>query len=148
MNNDRYPLPLSELEKKIGYKFKNKKLAETALIHSSYANELHAHGKTDIKCYERLEFLGDSVLSVITSDYLFEHYTVLDEGDLTKIRAATVCESALYEYSKSFSAGSCVLDVASNHSSQAENTDDRTIKIVIYFMNLFISTIFVINAPN
>lgn len=105
MNNDRYPLPLSELEKKIGYNFKNKKLIETAFTHSSYANELHAHGKTDIKCYERLEFLGDSVLSVITSDYLFEHYTVLDEGDLTKIRAATVCESALYEYSKSFSAG-------------------------------------------
>lgn len=122
MNNEAYPLPLSGLEKKIGYIFKNKKLAETALTHSSYANELHAHGKTDVKCYERLEFLGDSVLSIITSDYLFEQYTVLDEGDLTKIRAAAVCEGALYEYSKSFSAGDYMLI---GHGEEITNGRER-----------------------
>ncbi len=103
--NDHYPLPISSLEKKLGYTFKNKKLIETALTHSSYANELKARGRTDVECYERLEFLGDSVLSIITSDYLFEEYKILNEGDLTKIRAASVCEPALFEYSKSIGVG-------------------------------------------
>lgn len=109
MNYEAYPFPISALEDKIGYTFKDKKLIEQALTHSSYANELHARGNTDVKCYERLEFLGDSVLSIITSDFLFEQYNMLDEGDLTKIRAAAVCEGALYEYSKSFGAGKFLL---------------------------------------
>ena len=99
MNNGEYPLPISHLEKRIGYTFKNKKLIETALTHSSYANELKARGNADVECYERLEFLGDSVLSIITSDFLFEEYKILKEGDLTKIRAASVCEPALFDYS-------------------------------------------------
>ena len=109
MNHEEYPFPISELEAEIGYTFKDKNLIEKALTHSSYANELHAKGHTDVKCYERLEFLGDSVLSIITSDYLFEQYNMLDEGDLTKTRAAAVCEGALYEYSKSFGAGNYLL---------------------------------------
>ena len=109
MKKEEYPLPLELLEERIGYTFKNKKLAQTALTHSSYANEMRARGNTDTVCYERLEFLGDSVLSIITSDYLFEEYNRLAEGDLTKIRAASVCEGALYEYSASFEAGKFLL---------------------------------------
>lgn len=101
----RYPFPLTLLEQRIGYTFKNIRLLDTALTHSSYANELHARGDEHTESYERLEFLGDSVLSIIASDYLFEHYRRFAEGDLTKIRAAAVCESALYEYTKSFSGG-------------------------------------------
>lgn len=109
MANQQYPLPISVLEQRIGYTFRDKEIIEKALTHSSYANELRARGREDIKSYERLEFLGDSVLSIITSDYLFERYDDFDEGDLTKIRAASVCEGALYEYSKSFSAGDFIL---------------------------------------
>lgn len=109
MNNGEYPLPISHLEKRIGYTFKNKKLIETALTHSSYANELKARGNADVECYERLEFLGDSVLSIITSDFLFEEYKILKEGDLTKIRAASVCEPALFDYSKEIGVGAYLL---------------------------------------
>lgn len=75
---------MQELEKIIGYQFKNPNRLRTALTHSSYANE----NKSAKKSNERLEFLGDSVLSVIVSYRLFKHYTHLPEGDLTKIRAS------------------------------------------------------------
>ncbi len=80
---------IGELEKIIGYSFKDKNILKTALTHSSYSNE---HG---CKSYERLEFLGDSVLSVIVSKYLFEVLKEVKEGDLSKIRASLVCEEAL-----------------------------------------------------
>jgi len=80
-----------EFEKIIGYSFKNKTLIKTALSHSSYANE------KGLKSNERLEFLGDSVLSLIVSGYLFEHMKLEDEGKLTKIRASLVCEQSLAE---------------------------------------------------
>lgn len=92
--SNRFPLPIEELEEKIGYKYKNKELLRTALTHSSYCNE-NKH-ESDVKHNERLEFLGDSVLSVIVSDYLFKHYRDLREGELTRTRAASVCETALY----------------------------------------------------
>ncbi len=85
------------LEKVIGYTFKNKSLISTALTHSSFSNENKARG-IDVECNERLEFLGDSVLSLITSVYLFKGNRDLYEGDLTKIRAGVVCENALYDY--------------------------------------------------
>ena len=69
----------------IGYSFKNKELLTTALTHSSYGNENHC------KHNERLEFLGDSVLSVIVSDYLFKNMPSVNEGELSKIRASLVC---------------------------------------------------------
>lgn len=81
----------------IKYEFKNPFLLETAMTHSSYANEHrneHAHHN------ERLEFLGDSVLGFITADYLFGHFPDLPEGELTKLRAAVVCEGALCEIAK------------------------------------------------
>ena len=80
----------AELERRIGYQFQNKKYLDIALTHSSYANEV----KHQIKYNERQEFLGDAVLSIIVSDYLFNNYTV-PEGELTKLRAAIVCEKSL-----------------------------------------------------
>ena len=76
---------------KIGYRFRNPALLENALTHSSYANEGH-HG---MESNERLEFLGDSVLSVIVARHLFLTYKDLPEGELTKLRASLVCEKAL-----------------------------------------------------
>lgn len=72
-----------------GYTFKNEDLLSTALSHSSYANE---HKK---ESNERLEFLGDSVLSIIVSEYLFSRFPEVDEGELTKMRASLVCEKSL-----------------------------------------------------
>ena len=89
---------MEELEKRIGYKFRDPELLKVALTHSSYSNEIKSKGAEAV-CNERLEFLGDSVLSLITSTYLFDEYSDLREGDLTKIRAAVVCEKALSKYS-------------------------------------------------
>ena len=77
------------VQRRIGYKFKNIRLLENALTHSSYANEKH------LKSNERLEFLGDSVLSVIISDYLYKKMSDTNEGDLSKLRANLVCEQSL-----------------------------------------------------
>ena len=85
---------MEKLEEKIGYEFKNKDLLKNALTHSSYANE--SHDKRTVS-NERLEFLGDSVLGIITSDYIFRLYTDIPEGELTKLRASLVCEQALHE---------------------------------------------------
>ena len=80
------------LEDKIGYNFKNKKLLEIALTHTSYANE--NKGKMH---NERIEFLGDAVLEVVTSEYLYLNYPNLTEGEMTKTRAYSVCEDSLAE---------------------------------------------------
>ena len=81
-------------EKNIGYTFNNKKLLEEALTHTSYAYE----NKT--KSNERLEYLGDSILEFIMSEYLFLNYNNLSEGEMTKVRANVVCEDSLYEVAK------------------------------------------------
>ena len=78
------------IEERIGYKFKNKKLIETAMAHTSYANEIK--GK---KSNERLEFLGDAILELISSEYLFSNYPQMPEGEMTKTRAYAVCEKSL-----------------------------------------------------
>ena len=78
---------LTELEQKIGYQFKDKGLLKHAMSHSSYANERHM-GK--LKSNERLEFLGDAVLELVTSEYLFHTYPTMPEGDATKMRASIV----------------------------------------------------------
>lgn len=82
---------IEELEKSIGYKFKNKKLLQTALTHTSYAYE------NKVKSNERLEYLGDSILEFISSKYLFENFNNLSEGEMTKVRAYAVCEDSLYK---------------------------------------------------
>lgn len=91
---EKLPRPLGEFEERIGYKYSNINLLETALTHSSFANEMKPKG-VKVEFNERLEFLGDSVLSIIVSDYLFRHFPELPEGDLTRIRASAVCEKTL-----------------------------------------------------
>lgn len=82
-----------EFLSKLGIQVKNESLLMEALTHSSYANE---HENT--KYYERLEFLGDAVLQLASSDYFYKKYD-LSEGQMSKVRASYVCENALYEYS-------------------------------------------------
>lgn len=97
-----------KLQEKIGYKFKNTELLERALTHSSYSNEsgLKNH---HIYCNERLEFLGDSVLSIITSKYLYTKFPSCPEGELTRMRAEVVCERALSGYATQISLGEHLL---------------------------------------
>ena len=90
------------LEEKLGYAFKNKALLGNALQHSSYANEHRGGG---MRSNERLEFLGDAVLGVVTADYLFRKHPDLPEGDLTRLRAALVCEDSLHEVAQSLELG-------------------------------------------
>lgn len=96
---------MKEFEEILNYNFKNKKLLFEALSHSSFANE----NKKARKSNERLEFLGDSVLSIVVSDYLFEHYKHLPEGELTKIRASLVCEKSLHQFAKQINLGKYIM---------------------------------------
>ena len=93
---------LQVLEKKLGYTFRCKEQLQAALYHSSYANEHRAGGITS---NERLEFLGDAVLGLVTADYLYHKHPDLPEGDLTRMRAALVCEESLYEVAQSLGLG-------------------------------------------
>ncbi|HIZ08628.1 MAG TPA: ribonuclease III [Candidatus Eubacterium avistercoris] len=83
---------LKEFQKKTGYTFRQEGLLRQALTHSSYANEKHLKKLSD---NERLEFLGDAVLEIITSEYLYHAHRDLPEGELTKMRASIVCEQTL-----------------------------------------------------
>lgn len=83
---------MNNFEERIGYSFKNKALIEQALTHSSYANEKKMQPLSD---NERLEFLGDAVLEVVSSDYLYKAFPEMPEGKLTKLRASLVCEQTL-----------------------------------------------------
>lgn len=96
------------LEETIGYHFKDKQLLIRAMTHSSHSNEsgLKNH---HIHCNERLEFLGDSVLSLITSNYLYEKFSDCPEGELTRMRAEVVCERALSGYAKKIRLGDYLL---------------------------------------
>lgn len=84
-------MDLSILENSINYNFKNKDLLKKALTHTSYANENH------IESNEKLEFLGDSILEFISSKYIYNNYSFLKEGEMTKVRASVVCEKSLHK---------------------------------------------------
>lgn len=99
-----YPLSLEGLEKTIGYTFKDKNIVNIALTHSSFANEHRMSGKP-CECNERLEFLGDSVLSLVVSEYIYDKYGKSPEGDLTKIRAQVVCSRSLSSFANKISLG-------------------------------------------
>ena len=94
---------LKDLEEKIGYKFKRRELLKMAMTHSSYS------GGKKRGSNERLEFLGDSVLQVTVSQFLYMNMTTVPEGGLTKLRASIVCENSLYEFSKRISLGNYIL---------------------------------------
>lgn len=95
---------LEQLAQKTGHTFENIQFLRTAVTHSSYANE---RGRDSV-CNERQEFLGDAVLSIVVSDYLYKS-THLSEGDLTKLRAALVCEKSLCGFARKLDLGSFML---------------------------------------
>lgn len=96
---------LNEFEKIIDYTFKNKQLLFEALSHSSFANE----SKGLLKSNERLEFLGDSVLSIVVSEYIFSNFPELPEGELTKTRSTLVCEKSLHAFGSIISLGDYIM---------------------------------------
>lgn len=97
-----FDMNINEIQKIIGYNYKNIDLLKTALTHSSYANEKKLSNN------ERLEFLGDSVLSIIVSDYLYGKFQDINEGKLTQIRSNLVCEKSLGEIAKKISLGELI----------------------------------------
>jgi len=89
-----------EFENLISYNFTRVSLLNQAFTHTSYANEKYHGPESHLTSNQRLEFLGDSVLSVVVSTYLYEHFTQMPEGELSKLRAAIVCESSLNEFGR------------------------------------------------
>ena len=97
---------LEKLQQSVGYKFKDERLLQRALTHTSYANECNeGHNKSN----ERLEFLGDSVLGIITAEHFYLNFKDLPEGELTKLRAATVCENSLSSFARQLGLGEYLL---------------------------------------
>lgn len=90
---------MTNLEKEIKYQFKNKDLLKTALTHTSYSYE------RNVESNEKLEYLGDSILEFVSSEYLYNNFRNLKEGEMTKVRAAVVCESSLYKIAKKHNFG-------------------------------------------
>ncbi len=97
---------IKELEEKIGYEFKKKELIWQALTHSSFSNEQKIN---KYKNYERLEFLGDAVLELLSSQFFFEAYPDMPEGEMTKLRSSMVCELALAYCARDISLGDYLL---------------------------------------
>ena len=100
MNKD-----LNSLEKEIGYVFKKRSLLKQAVTHTSYANQNRGSGPFN----ERLEFLGDAVLSLISADFLYKKFPSMAEGDLTKLRSSLVCTASLSEYARRIKLGDYLL---------------------------------------
>lgn len=97
---------LSRLEEALGYTYKDKDLVQTALSHTSFANEVY---KDSLRSYERLEFLGDAILGLATAEYLYHMFPTKQEGELTKIRAELVCEKNLAEVAQQINLGDYLL---------------------------------------
>lgn len=97
---------LQEFEEKIGYNFKNKGLLKNALTHSSYANERHWNYEAN---NERLEFLGDAVLELVSSDFIFRQNRNMEEGQMTKMRASLVCEMSLAASARQVQLGNYII---------------------------------------
>lgn len=109
---------LTELQEVIGYEFEQEGLLRQALTHSSFANEKHMKKLSD---NERLEFLGDAVLEVVSSEFLYQNYPKLPEGDLTKLRASIVCEPTLALCTKEIDLGKYLyLGKGENHTGGRE----------------------------
>ncbi len=111
---------LQELQKRIGYTFKDESLLKQALTHSSFANEQKIN---KLKNYERLEFLGDAVLELISSEFLFREHEELPEGQLTKLRASMVCEPALAYCARDIDLGAYILLGRGEEATGGRNRD-------------------------
>ena len=101
-------ISLNVLQERIGYHFGNISYLERAITHSSYSNETGARNH-HLLCNERLEFLGDSVLSLVVSNYLYSHFSEYPEGTLTRIRSSVVCEAALASFAEKIGLGEFLL---------------------------------------
>ena len=99
---------LGVLQERIAYRFSEVRYLERAMTHSSYSNETGARNH-HLLCNERLEFLGDSVLSLVVSNYLYTHFSEYPEGTLTRIRSAVVCEAALASFANKIGLGEFLL---------------------------------------
>ena len=116
-----YPHAISALEERIGYTFKYSRYITEALTHSSYSNEMRSRDEI-MECNERLEFLGDSVLSFITSRYLYESFPNLPEGEMSRIRASAVCEKSLCILAKKIELGNYLY---LGHGEECQNGRSR-----------------------
>jgi ribonuclease-3 len=114
---------LEVLEERIGYRFKSKALLKQALTHSSFTNEQKINKK---KNYERLEFLGDAVLELVSSEFLFKEHEDVPEGELTKLRASMVCEPALAFCARDLDLGSFILLGKGEESTGGRGRDSIT----------------------
>lgn len=114
---------LDLLEERIGYQFKNKALLKEAMTHSSFANEQKINKQND---YERLEFLGDAVLELISSDFLFHENPDMPEGKLTKLRSSMVCEPALAYCARDLELGSFMLLGKGEEATGGRNRESIT----------------------
>ena len=118
-----YPKPYEGLQERLGYRFENPSYLQKALTHSSYSNEQgdkHHH----LLCNERLEFLGDSVLSLVVSRYLYTAYPDLAEGELTRMRAEIVCERGLSAFAEQIHLGDYIylgVGEEKNHGRQRKS---------------------------
>ena len=108
MTSEQLMNPMERLETAIGYRFTDKALLRRAMTHSSHSNET-GEKNHHLLCNERLEFLGDSVLSIAVSRYLYATYPQEGEGVLTKLRPDVVCAEALARYARSIGIGDCLL---------------------------------------
>ena len=127
-----------EIEKLINYEFNNKELLEEALRHTSYANE------TNTKSYEKLEFFGDAILEFVVSEYLYEKYTNLSEGELTKLRAMVVCEDSLHEVAKRLE----LSDFIKVGSGEFEKGEHHRASIMADVVEAIIAAIYLDNKAN
>lgn len=114
MKND-----FAQLQELLGYKFNDISLLEQALCHKSYINE----SKRNVSSYERLEFLGDSVLSVVVSRYIYDNYSSFPEGELTKLRASVVCENTLSDVARKLNIGAWILLSKGEKQSGGDDKD-------------------------
>ena len=116
-------MKLEELENKLGYHFHDRRLLEHALCHSSYANERHWDR---LQNNERLEFLGDAVLELATSEFLYQNYPTMPEGEATRTRASIVCEPTLALCSRQIKLGEWILLSKGEEHTGGRNRDSIT----------------------
>ena len=114
---------LKELQDKIGYSFNNEDLLKQAITHSSFANEQKIN---KLKNYERLEFLGDAVLELVSSEFLFNENKDMPEGQLTRLRASMVCEPALAYCARDIDLGTYILLGKGEEATGGRNRDSIT----------------------
>ncbi len=122
---------LSELEEKIEYRFNNEDYLQLALSHSSYVNELTGKKR---ECNERIEFLGDAVLELVSSSYLYKSMPAVKEGELSKRRASLVCEKSLAVVARRIELGSYIMlgkGERANHGAERDSILSDALEAVI-----------------